>query len=169
MKALLLAGAVIATVACSTEPAALRVEEHNLSAGTGETPTSTVPADSAPTTTATTPVVPPTTATTEPAPALEVEPEPAPRTTTTARATQTAPVVHGEDFWYRLAGCESGNGNLSANQFQFMGGTAEKVGYYSGASYEAQRAMAIDWAARIHPREGTTAGWPVCWAVAGGS
>ncbi len=91
------------------------------------------------------------------------------RTTTTARPTQLAPVVHGDDFWWRLARCESRNGELSDNQFQFQGGTAEKVGYYPGASYEAQRAMAIDWAARIHPREGTTAGWPVCWWTAGGS
>ena len=76
------------------------------------------------------------------------------------------------DFWYRLATCESGNGTGSANQFQFMGGTAEKVGYYPGASYEAQRAMAVDWAARLraegtHP--GSRSGWPECWWIAGGT
>ncbi len=75
------------------------------------------------------------------------------------------------DFWYDLATCESENGRTSENQFQFMGGTAEKVGYYSGASYSEQRAMAQGWAESLrsegtHP--GSSAGWPECWAIAGG-
>ena len=50
-----------------------------------------------------------------------------------------------------------------------MGGTAEKVGYYAGASYGAQKAMAQGWAATLraegtHP--GSRSGWPECWWVA---
>lgn len=99
------------------------------------------------------------------APTTAVYAAPAPRTTVQDSG-------EGADFWYRLATCESGNGSGSANQFQFMGGTAEKVGYYAGASYAEQRAMAQDWAARLraegtHP--GSTAGWPECWWIAGGA
>lgn len=176
MKALLLAGAVLATVACSTEPAAVRVEGHTTSAGGVDAGTDpgtrspTAPAD--PTTTTTVPELVPSTVVVPVDPELN-PPEPVattvPRTTAAVRPTQLAPVVHGDDFWFRLAMCESGAGASSPNVFQFMGGTAEKVGYYAGASYEAQRAMAIDWAARIHPREGSTAGWPVCWWEAGGA
>ncbi len=166
MKALLLASAVLAAVGCATEPAALRVPEHK-SSSEGDAAAASAPSDEP--TTVTPSITSPTTTTTGPEPVTTtayVAPVTTRRTTTTARPTQLAPVVHDGDFWYRLATCESRNGALSPNQFQFMGGTAEKVGYYDGASYEAQRAMAIDWAARIHPNEGTSAGWPVCWWTA---
>lgn len=125
MKALLLAVcASVATFACSTEPVAVRVEEHNLSAGTGDVPTSTVPADSSPT----------TTATTEPPPALEVEPEPTtvPRTTTTVRATQTAPVIHGAmpAVLDRIAGCESGTGPTSPGSYTAQNPRSTASGRY---------------------------------------
>ncbi len=130
----------------------------------------------------------PTTTLPEPTTTTSVAPEPveeAPVTTRTTRA-KSAPTttvyeppspqsrtVGGESdsFWFRLAACESENGRTSANQFQFMGGTAEKVGYYPGATYEEQRAMAQDWAARLraegtHP--GSRSGWPECWWIAGG-
>ncbi len=178
MRRLLLVCAVTAAVGCASEPSAVVVHEHTLSAGP-ESPGSS--GSAGPTTT----VAPTTTTVPEPVPStivVPVDPElnpPEPVATTAPRRTTTTvprpaiatPTVHGADFWYRLATCESRNGELSANQFQFMGGTAEKVGYYPGASYEAQRAMAIDWASRIHPNEGTNAGWPVCWWVAlwGGS
>lgn len=172
MKRLLLAGAVMSAVACSSEPSAVIVRQHKV--GTeGDTATPaplhplTVTDESAATSTTTT--LAPTTTTIEPAPATTVATVRRTTTSTAARPTQLAPVVHDADFWYRLATCESGNGRGSANQFQFMGGTAEKVGYYPGASYEEQRAMAIDWASRIHPNEGTSAGWPECWWRAGGS
>lgn len=136
------------------------------------------------TTQATTTEPEPTTTTT-----VALEPvEEAPTTVPTTRARSaptTVPYVapspqsqttrqdggEGTDFWYRLATCESGNGAGSTNQFQFMGGTAEKVGYYAGASYSEQRAMAQDWAARLRAQgtsPGSTAGWPRCWWVAGG-
>src|SRR5687767_7780507 len=128
----------MAAVGCSTEPSAVMVHEHSSSAepalpsvaGSADpTPPHALQAsDGAATTVATSP---PTTrrATTT-------------VTATTPRPAIATPTVHDADFWYRLATCESGNGSGSANQFQFMGGTAEKVGYYAGASYEAQRAMA---------------------------
>lgn len=180
MKAILLAAAVTAAVGCSTAPpAGVRVGEHKMSGeglDAGFAPVlrePTASADSTTTTEAPTTVATTTTESTEvarPAPVGTVPNNTTPRrTTTTARPTQLAPVVHGDDFWYRLAMCESGAGASSPNIFQFMGGTAEKVGYYPGATYAEQRAMAQDWAARIHPREGTSAGWPVCWWRAGGS
>lgn len=92
-------------------------------------------------------------------------------TSTTLYASVRAPEVEPNDFWYALATCESENGRTSNNQFQFMGGTEDKVGYYDGASYEEQKAMAQGWAARLiaegtHP--GSRAGWPECWWRAGG-
>lgn len=138
-------------------------------------PATTTTSGPSPTTTSTTEAVVITTTTSEPPTTTTEAPEQIVATTVPAPPTTRAPTttvyepspqsrtVQGDDFWYRLATCESGNGRLSANQFQFMGGTAEKVGYYPGASYEAQKAMAQDWAARIHPNEGTNAGWPVCW------
>jgi len=185
MKALaLLACAGIAAAGCATEPPATRVEGHHVdeprTADHAELTVAgwvveTVPTTTEPTTTTSTEVARETTTTTEPniAPpttARRVTPTtvydpPAPQGRTTGRGNEPP----GNDFWYRLALCESGAGASSPNIFQFMGGTAEKVGYYPGASYEAQRAMAIDWAARIHPGEGTSAGWPVCWWTAGGS
>lgn len=145
----------------------------------GVSTTSTIEPPTTEQSTTTTVTEPPTTTTTEAPEPVEVATTAPP--TTRARSAPTTTVyeppspqsrtVQGDDFWYRLATCESGNGALSANQFQFMGGTAEKVGYYPGASYAEQKAMAQDWAARIHPNEGTNAGWPVCWHVAlgGGS
>lgn len=164
--------AVLAAVGCSTAPpAGVRVDEHRSSGEGGGANTSRAstpspspdPTTTVVETTTTEPVVVTTsTEVVRPAPVRTV-----PNTTTTVRATQLAPVRHGEDFWYRLAMCESSL--TDPNYFQFMGGTAEKVGYYPGASYAEQVAMAQDWAARIHPREGTSAGWPVCWWTAGGN
>lgn len=180
MKALLLAAATMAAVSCASEPAAaVRVPAHKLS-GEGSSghayrpgpPTASDERPPSPGST-TTSTEPETTTTAAPEPTTTEAPYVAPvttrATTTTVRPTQLAPVVHGDDFWYRLAMCESGAGASSPNIFQFMGGTAAKVGYYAGASYDEQRAMAIDWASRIHPNEGSTAGWPVCWWTAGGS
>lgn len=97
----------------------------------------------------------------------------APPTSSKISTTSLAPSrSQPDDFWYALAGCESGNGALSANQFQFMGGTAEKVGYYDGASYPEQVLMAKQWASILRSQgvsPGSNAGWPVCWGVAGGS
>ena len=185
MKRAILAAACLgsAVMGCATEPSAVRVPQHRTSAPEGGgLPGETQPdleltpsSGAGPTTTteAPTTTVEVTSTTAAPAPVATTVPR---RTTTTVYveprpATQT-PTVHDSDFWYRLATCESENGRTSANQFQFMGGTAEKVGYYAGASYEAQRAMAQDWTARLraegtHP--GSSAGWPECWWIAGGS
>ncbi len=138
---------------------------------------SPVPTPEDSTTSSTVHVTPTEAPTTTEAP--EAAPEPPQPTTTRTQATgatrttvarspgTTIAVASGSgDFWYRLATCESENGRTSDNQFQFMGGTEIKVGYYPGASYSEQVAMAKWWAARIHPNEGATAGWPVCWWVA---
>lgn len=182
MRRLLLLAAVTAAVGCAGEPSAVMVHEHTLSAEP-ESPGSSGSADQHPlaptdewaatsTTAAPATTAAPTTTAevARPAPVRTVPNTTRPATTVAVPAVAT-PTVHGADFWYRLADCESGVGATSPNIFQFMGGTAEKVGYYAGASYAEQVAMAKDWAARIHPREGTTAGWPVCWwtALRGGS
>lgn len=73
------------------------------------------------------------------------------------------PAVRDAAFWRRLADCENPRGDAPGGYFQFMGSTRDKVGWKPGLSYEQQRAMAISWASQIHPNEGTTAGWPVCW------
>ena len=90
--------------------------------------------------------------------------------TTTTRANRGTPRTTatggGHDFWWRLANCESEVGRTSRNIFQFSPDTAAKVGIDGSESYEVQRAAAIAWAARIHPREGSTSGWPHCWWVA---
>lgn len=80
----------------------------------------------------------------------------------------TAAVDRGGDFWARLSRCEcrSGHCDDSGGFFQFKGSTARKVGFSPGESYLKQRSEAIWWAAQIHPREGTTSGWPHCWWVA---
>jgi hypothetical protein len=105
------------------------------------------------------------------------------RTTTTTRANRGSPrqrppvavtaapirqqVAHTAAFWRRLANCESstGTGGNGGGYFQMVG-----HGYHSGLSYDEQLVLAQAWAAKIHPREGTTAGWPHCWwvALAGG-
>lgn len=144
---------------------------------TGSEPTTTTEApvtvpEAIPTTTEATPTVeeaPVTTLTTRArsAPTTTAYEPPSPQSQTTRQDGG-----EGADFWYRLAGCESGNGRGSDNQFQFQGGTAEKVGYYFGAPYLAQRAMAIYWAGLLRAQgtsPGSTAGWPVCWWIAGGS
>jgi cytoskeletal protein RodZ len=131
------------------------------------------------------PVPEPTTSTTEPEAVISpptsskptktrTEATGATPTTTTNRATggTAASASGGSGFWYRLATCESGNGAGSSNQYQFMGGTAEKVGYYPGMPLADQTEAAQGWADRlraegIHP--GSTAGWPECWWAAGGS
>jgi hypothetical protein len=70
------------------------------------------------------------------------------------------------DFWRRLANCENPNGDAPGGYFQFMGSTRSKVGWSPDQSYEQQRSEAIWWAQQIHPREGTSTGWPQCWWVA---
>lgn len=92
------------------------------------------------------------------------------RTTVPARpATSNSPETVD---WYALATCESGNGRGSSNQYQFMGGTAEKVGIDGSEPIEEQTAAAQRWAAALRAEgksPGSTAGWPVCWWRAGGS
>lgn len=110
---------------------------------------------------ATTTTEPPTTTTEAPTTTTIAE-----RTTTTRRANRGAvrtapPVVAGHDFWWRLGNCESENGRTSANIFQLVG-----HGYQPGQSYQQQLQEAQAWAAKIHPKEGTTLGWPNCWWVA---
>lgn len=114
------------------------------------------------TTTTTEAPPPPTTTTTE-----------VPRTTTT-RASRGAPRTTqpttevDDDFWRRLANCESVDGSSGSfvGYFQFSYDTARKVGIDGSESYEVQKDAAIDWASRIHPNEGTSSGWPHCWWVA---
>jgi hypothetical protein len=95
---------------------------------------------------------------------------PTPATTARRRANADGPVGAGShnptppaDFWRRLANCESrdGRGGNGGGFFQMVG-----HGYRPGLSYDQQVALAQAWAAKIHPREGTTAGWPHCWWVA---
>lgn len=99
----------------------------------------------------------------------------APTTTTTAvqRTTTTRAnrgtrrsTESGHDFWWNLANCESEVGRTSRNIFQFSSDTASKVGIDGSEPYDTQKAAAIAWAARIHPREASSSGWPTCWAVA---
>jgi hypothetical protein len=184
MKTLLLAGAVMASVACQAEPAAdVGRSTQESEGGARSVPQPSTPPSGPTTTTTEAPPEPSTTTTTEaePEPATTVASVIVRRTTTTVEYYEPSPQSRtvgkgseppGNDFWYALATCESENGRTSANQFQFMGGTAEKVGYYTGASYAEQRAMAQGWAATLraegtHP--GSSAGWPECWWQAGGS
>ncbi len=81
------------------------------------------------------------------------------------------PVESSRDdaFWRRLADCECASGRcggVHVSYFQFSADTALKVGIDGSEPYEEQRAAAVEWARRIHPREGTSAGWPHCWWVA---
>ncbi len=173
-KTMLVISLFVGAGACQSAPT-------KQSSGPAVAPTSAGPES---TTTEPPTTLPEPTTTTSTAPEA-VEEAPVATRTTRARSAPTTVVyeapspqsrtVGGESdaFWSRLAACESGNGRGSANQFQFMGGTAEKVGYYPGASYEAQRAMAQDWAARLRAEgtsPGSTSGWPTCWwvALAGG-
>lgn len=174
-KTMLAISLLVGAGACSGAPAAVRPTPT-----TGAAPTTEPTTTEAPTTVP----EPTTTTSTVPGP---VEEEPVTVPTTRARSAPTTVPYEppspqsqttrqdggeGADFWYRLATCESGNGAGSDNQFQFMGGTAEKVGYYPGAPYVEQRAMAQDWAGRLRAQgtsPGSTAGWPVCWWQAGGA
>lgn len=145
--------------------------DHPSAVRTGPTPPEPTTAPPAPEPSTT------TTSTTEALVVVSTAPAPVrPTTTLPAPVRTTVAPVQGEDFWYRLALCESGAQNLTGNgyagYFQLGGGTAEKVGWYPDASYEAQVAMAQDWAARLRAQgtsPGSTAGWPVCWYRAGGS
>jgi len=72
-------------------------------------------------------------------------------------------------FWRRLADCECASGRCGGahvGYFQFSRDTARKVGIDGSESYEEQRAAAVEWARRIHPREATRSGWPHCWGEA---
>lgn len=73
-------------------------------------------------------------------------------------------------FWRRLANCESADGRSGRylGYFQFSRDTARKVGWFDGASYEQQQAMAERWLAMIGgpSRGGGRSGWPRCWWVA---
>lgn len=80
------------------------------------------------------------------------------------------PAVMDAAFWRRLANCESPSGASGRylGFFQFSRDTARKVGWFDGASYEQQRAMAERWLAMIGgpSRGGGRSGWPHCWWVA---
>lgn len=84
------------------------------------------------------------------------------------RAADTMAMQAGGDFWRRLANCEAhdGTGGNGGGYFQFAPSTARAVGYHAGMTYDQQVLLAQEWARRIHPREGTTSGWPHCWWVA---
>lgn len=78
-----------------------------------------------------------------------------------------APVMDAA-FWRRLGpGCESstGTGGNGGGYFQFAPGTARKVGYFPGATYDQQQAMAERWLAMIGgpAHGGGRSGWPTCW------
>lgn len=81
-----------------------------------------------------------------------------------------APAVMDAAFWRRLANCESPDGRSGTylGYFQFSRDTARKVGWFDGATYEQQRAMAERWLAMIGgpSRGGGRSGWPHCWWVA---
>ena len=72
------------------------------------------------------------------------------------------------NFWLELRRCESSDGALSPNLYQFTAETGAKVGLPDpgAASPARQLEAAQEWAARIHPNEATRAGWPTCWRVA---
>jgi len=95
------------------------------------------------------------------------------RSSTRQRTTVAASASSGNsDFWRRLANCECASGHCGGpyvGYFQFSRDTAAKVGIDGSESYEEQRAAAQAWAQRIHPREGTSSGWPVCWWKAQGA
>ena len=147
MKALLLAGAVLATVACSSEPAAVVAHEHKLSGegvdagfapGTQSPTASPGPSTSEPVTTTTAAPGPePTTTTTE---APEV-------TTTTRRTTSTVyepPSPQGRTtgsgaeppagdmpaVMNRIAGCESGSGPNSPGSYTAQNPRSSASGRY---------------------------------------
>lgn len=88
-------------------------------------------------------------------------------TTTAPKPVQRTTEASG-DFWERLSHCESPTGRSGqfVGYFQFSRDTAKKVGIRGSETYEVQKAAAIRWAAIIHPREGTSAGWPRCWWAA---
>lgn len=121
-------------------------------------------------------VAPTTTEAPEPPPTVSepttAAPLPSPRRTdppvTVARSTGTtvSATSGSSDFWYQLRLCESRDGAMSSNLYQFMGGTGEKMGIDGSEPEWEQTAAAQRWAALIHPNEGTTAGWPECWWVA---
>lgn len=80
------------------------------------------------------------------------------------------PATMDAAFWRRLANCESADGRSGTylGYFQFSRDTARKVGWFDGATYEQQRAMAEKWLAMIGgpSRGGGRSGWPHCWWVA---
>lgn len=177
MKRLFLAAATMAAVACSTEPTAVRVAEHQTSAEP-EGPRVFGSAD------ATTPTTPATT-TTEAPTTTTTEPEPAPTTTVTVRRTTTTtayevyepPSPQGRttgrgseppagDVWAALAECESGGdattdtGNGYYGAFQFSLATWRSVGETGNPaahSYGHQLAAAQ----RLQARSGWGQ-WPAC-------
>lgn len=134
MKALLLAGATLAAVACASEPsAAVRVPapkvspEPEPSTSTAPSTTTTEPAPT--TTTAPEPVA--TTVAEEP---TTTAPRPVRTTVTAARPTQLAPVVHVATPPEYVKQCESGGNYRAVNPnghygaWQFSQSTWESVG-----------------------------------------
>jgi hypothetical protein len=122
--------------------------------------TTTTPTTVPPTTTLPVAAVPPGTA-------AGTVPPPAPGPPPVERAA--GPPPDDAAFWRRLADCECASGRCGGPHigwFQFSRDTAIKVGIDGSESYDEQRAAAMEWARRIHPREATTAGWPHCWKVA---
>lgn len=89
-------------------------------------------------------------------------------TTHTSRSRVRVQQPSGDDFWRRLANCESSDGRSGQflGYFQFSRDTAAKVGIDGSESYETQRAAAESWSHQVNPS--STAGWPHCWKVAQG-
>jgi hypothetical protein len=180
MKTLLLAGAVMASVACQSEPAAdvgRSSQESGGEARFGPQP-SVLPPDPTPTTTEA-PPEPSTTTTTvapEPEPTTTVAPVVVRRTTTTvelpspqSRTTGRGSEPPANDVWWSLALCEDEGRNRDfgpySGYFHFLPSTYHAyggVGQPSANSYEAQRAVAQ----RLQAVEGWWP-WPGCKAKLG--
>lgn len=110
--------------------------------------------------------------TTSPPPAITVAARAARSRTAATRHDPPRVAVAGnlmsDAFWRRVANCESSDGRSGAflGYFQFSRDTARKVGWFNGAGYAEQLAMAKRWLAMIGGRGGSRSGWPVCWFVA---
>jgi hypothetical protein len=145
MRKLLLLCAVTAAVGCASEPAAVRVAEHQMSAepetpgSSGSAGSTTTATTVAPTTTsAPTTTVDVTTTTEAPAPATTAAPR---RTTTTlyeppspqGRTTGTGDEPPAGDMpavMERIAGCESGSGPYSPGSYTAQNPRSSASGRY---------------------------------------
>jgi hypothetical protein len=178
MKTLLLAGAVLASVACQSEPAADVVRSSQESGAEDRSvpqPSTSVPDPT--TTTTEAPPEPSTTTTTEaePEPATTVAPVAVRRTTTTveyepptpqSRTTGRGSEPPANDVWGGLGECESGNANVDTGNgysgyFQFSDATWRSMGTGYARAVDAPYAVQLDAAQRLQARSGWGQ-WPAC-------